>query len=111
MKENVEREKKMVKHMILWKLNENLSPEEQDKIKADMKLHLEALVGKVPGLLHMHIQIDSLASSNADVMLDSTLENAESLQGYATHPEHVYVADHYVRPFTVQRMCLDYEVE
>ena len=33
----------------------------------------------------------------------------EALKGYAKHPEHVAVANGKVRPYTVQRTCLDYE--
>ena len=101
----------MVKHIILWTLNPELSEDEKNKVKAGIKVGLEGLVGIVPGLLEVHVHIDGrLASSNADVMLDSTLESAEALKGYATHPSHVEVANTKVRPFTVQRSCLDFEV-
>lgn len=43
-------------------------------------------------------------------MLDSTLESEEALKGYAVHPEHVAVASTKVRPYTIQRACLDFEV-
>ena len=43
-------------------------------------------------------------------MLDSTLESPEALKGYAVHPAHVAVANGKVRPYTVLRTCLDYEV-
>ena len=56
------------------------------------------------------MQIDSLASSNADVMLYSVFEDEASLKGYAVHPDHVFVADNYVRPFTETRLCLDFEI-
>lgn len=100
----------MVKHVILWKLDERKTNEEKEEIKKNMKLHLEGLVGKVPGLLEMHININPLDTSNADVMLDSTLESEEALKGYSKHPEHVAVADTYVRPYTVERTCMDYEI-
>ena len=100
----------MVKHIILWQLKEDLKGEEKEQVKNNMKAHLEALVGKVPGLISMQIVIDGLESSNADVMLDSTLEDEAALKGYAVHPEHVAAADTYVRPFTAVRTCMDYEV-
>ena len=43
-------------------------------------------------------------------MLDSTLETEEALKAYAKHPAHVAVADTKVRPYTVQRSCLDFEI-
>lgn len=33
-----------------------------------------------------------------------------ALKGYAVHPEHVAVANGKVRPYTVQRSCLDFEI-
>lgn len=101
----------MVKHIILWTLNPELSEEEKATVKAGIKAGLEGLVGKVPGLLDVKVNIDGrLDSSTADVMLDSTLESPEALKGYAKHPEHVAVASTKVRPYTVQRACLDFEI-
>jgi hypothetical protein len=42
-------------------------------------------------------------------MLDSTFESEEALKGYAVHPLHVEVADTYVRPYTKNRSCIDFE--
>lgn len=101
----------MVKHIILWTLNPELSVEEKENVKKEIKAGLEALVGQVPGLVECKVNIDGrLDSSNCDVMLDSTLESAEALKGYAVHPAHVAVADGKVRPYTVQRVCLDFEI-
>ena len=101
----------MVKHIILWTLNPALSDEEKATVKAGIKAGLEGLVGKVPGLLDVKVHVDGrLASSNADVMLDSTLESEAALKAYAVHPEHVAVANGKVRPYTVHRSCLDFEI-
>ena len=99
----------MVKHIILWQLKPELVGEEKEAVMKGIKEGLEGLVGKVPGLVEVHVQIDKLPSSNADVMLDSTLTDAEALKGYAVHPEHVAVADGKVRPYTASRVCIDYE--
>ncbi|MCM1181411.1 MAG: Dabb family protein [Clostridium sp.] len=100
----------MVRHVILWKLKEELSGEDKSKVMKEIKENLEGLVGRVPGLNSVSVIIAPLASSNADLMLDSVLENEEALKGYQTHPEHVAVANTYVRPYTEVRMCIDYEV-
>ncbi len=99
----------MVKHIILWQLKDELSAQEKEQIKAEIKGNLEALVGKIPDLVDIKVQIEGLPSSNADLMLDSTFVDEAALQGYAVHPEHVAVADTFVRPFTKTRVCLDYE--
>ena len=101
----------MVKHIILWKLREELSAEEKKEVKAGIKAGLEGLQGVVPGLQSVHVQIDGiLPSSTADVMLDCTLESAEALKGYSKHPAHVEVANTKVRPYTALRTCLDFEL-
>ena len=98
----------MVKHIILWKLKDEHNNYD---VKQGIKSGLEGLLGKIPGLVEITVQIDSLESSNADVMLYSVFEDEDSLKGYGVHPEHVYVADTYVRPFTQTRLCLDFEIK
>lgn len=99
----------MVKHIILWKLKDELSAEQKESVKQGIKAGLEGLRGVVPGLVDIRVRTNGLPSSNADVMLDSTLADAEALKGYAVHPAHVEVANTKVRPFTQVRMCLDFE--
>ena len=101
----------MIKHVILWKLREDLSDAEKAAVKAAIKEGLEGLAGQIPGLLDIQVNIDALPSSaNADLMLDTTFESAEALKGYSTHPAHVAVANSKVRPYYKNRVCLDYEV-
>ena len=100
----------MVKHVILWTLKDEFDADEKERIKAGIKEGLESLAGKIPGLLESHVNTNGLASSTADLMLDSTFESAQALKGYSTHPEHVAVADSKVRPYTATRACLDYEI-
>ena len=99
----------LVKHIILWTLKEY--PEnEKNQIKENIKKGLEGLYGKIDGLADIKVYTEALISSNADLMLDSTFENEDALKSYAVHPEHVYVADTFVRPYTVNRSCLDFEI-
>ena len=100
----------MVKHIILWQLKDELSDSEKISVKNEIKEGLEGLKGKIPGLIDIKVNIEGLGSSNADLMLDSSFEDEESLKGYAVHPSHVAVADGKVRPFTKSRVCMDYEV-
>ncbi len=98
----------MVKHIILWKLKEELA--DRESVIAGIKTGLEGLLGNIPGLVDIHVISGGLESSNADVMLDSTFVDAASLKGYSVHPKHVQVAHTMVHPFTATRLCLDFEI-
>lgn len=99
----------MVKHIILWTLKD-YSEEEKINIKKGIKENLEGLKGKIDGLCDIKVYTNGLASSNADLMLDSSFKDEASLKAYAVHPDHVYVADTFVRPYTATRSCLDFEI-
>lgn len=100
----------MVKHVILWTLKEEYSDAQKAEIKAGIKEGLEGLKDRIPGLLEIKVNTEPLASSNCDLMLDSSFESEDALKTYATHPEHVAVANGKVRPHTASRVCMDYEV-
>lgn len=100
----------MVKHIILWTLKDEYSIERKNEIKKGIKAGLEGLSGRIPGLVDIKVNTDGLASSNADLMLDSTFTDEQALKAYAVHPEHVSVADEKVRPYTAVRSCLDFVV-
>ena len=101
----------MVKHVILWNLKDEYDEAQKAQIKKGIKEGLEGLKGKVPGLLEIRVYTEGLASSNGDLMLDSTLTDEAALKGYAVHPDHVAVADGKVRPFVKQRSCFDMVID
>ena len=100
----------MVKHVILWKLKEELTDTEKEEVKKGIKEGLEGLAGKIPGMVEVKVNINGLPTSTVDVMLDTTFTDADALKAYSTNPLHVAVVDGKVRPYTAVRSCLDYEV-
>ena len=97
----------MVKHIILWQIKDG---EDKDTVRKNAKAALEGLMGKIDGLISIKVNTVGLDSSNADMMLDTTFESESALKGYSKNPNHVKVADTYVRPFNVKRLCFDYEI-
>lgn len=96
----------MVEHVIIWTLKEEYNTKE---VKENMKKAIERLLGVVPGIVEIRLEINPMETSNADVMLYSVLESKDALKNYATHPEHVKVADDFVRPFVKAKACFDCE--
>ncbi len=100
----------MVKHVIIWKLREELGDAERAEVKKNAKAALEALNGKIDGLLDIKVICDFLPSSNGDMMLDTSFTDDAALKAYQVHPDHVAAANAFVRPFTHTRLCCDFEV-
>ena len=100
----------MVKHVILWQFKDELGENEKAQLALEIREQLEALRGVIPGLLKIRVQTEKLESSNADFMLDCTLEDEAALKAYAVHPEHVAVAKRLILPNIKTRVCIDYEL-
>ncbi len=98
----------MVKHIILWKLKDELTAEEKAAAKLEAKRRLEGLNGRIDGLVSLRVVIDTLPSSNADMMLDSVFSDEKALDGYQKNPIHLEAAG-YVRSVVGTRLCLDFE--
>ncbi|KWR90699.1 stress responsive protein [Cupriavidus sp. IDO] len=78
----------MVKHIVMWNLRGDTEGEKRDAI-ARLKSAFEGLHGRIPGLLHLEIGVDSSRVDYAcDVVLYSEFESHSALQTYASHPEH-----------------------
>ena len=99
----------MVHHIVMWKFKPEIAEAQKPELKKAMRENLEALVGKVPGLVTVKFVEEPIPSSTHDVALVTTLEKAEDIAVYGSHPAHVAVADTYVRPYVTERACLDYE--
>lgn len=99
----------MTRHIILWNIKKEIAGAAREDAKAAMKRELEALMGKIEGLLEMEVVIDNLPTGNADVMLKSAFVNAQALADYIVHPEHKRVGQNFVKPMVINRMCIDYE--
>ncbi len=100
----------MVKHIILWQLKDELSDQQKNQIRSEIKKGLEDLAGRIDGLVEIHVQDKCLPSSNADLMLECTLSDQKALEAYAVNPLHVRVKDSLIAPNVKSRVCIDYEV-
>ena len=100
----------MLKHIILWKLKQDIPACEIESVKAEAKRGLESLNGMIPGLLSLVVETEGLPSSTADMMLDSEFTDKESYESYRVNPLHQAAAG-YVRSVVETRLCLDYYAE
>lgn len=100
----------MVKHIVLWRLK----PEAHGRPAADnaraIKEQLEALRGRIPGLLRLEVGIDfSREETSSDVVLVSEFESRAALDAYQVHPAHEAVKG-FILEARSERRLVDYEI-
>lgn len=99
----------MIKHIIIWSFKDGMTAEEKAFASNKIKTELEALNGKIDGLIDIKVKTEHLASSTGDLLLDSSFESEEALIGYQQNPEHLKAAA-YVRSVVGVRRSFDYEI-
>jgi hypothetical protein len=99
----------MVKHIVMWRLKDRAEGSDRAANARRIKAELEALRGRIPGLLALEVGLDIERSAAAfDVVLYSEFESLEALSGYQAHPEHAKVAD-FIGRVRSERVLVDYE--
>ncbi|WP_165020324.1 Dabb family protein [Dysgonomonas sp. ZJ279] len=99
----------MVKHIVFWKLKEEGHGNNKETNALLIKEKLEALSGKIDGLLKIEVGIDFLGGANYDVALYSELATKESLDTYQNHPLHQAVLP-FVKEAVADRKAVDFEI-
>ncbi|MFC4520785.1 Dabb family protein [Cupriavidus pinatubonensis] len=81
----------VVKHIVMWNLRGQTEHERRDAI-AQLKAAFESLRGRIPGMRHLEVGVDSSRVDYAcDVVLYTEFESHHALQAYSDHPEHLRV--------------------
>ncbi len=100
----------MIRHIVIWKLKENANGNTKMQNAALIKSRLEALAGKIPGILKMEVGFDiSGTEESGDIVLYSEFESKEALNNYQEHPEHKAVMP-FVKEARSERRLVDYQV-
>lgn len=93
----------------MWKLKDEAHGNDKATNAKLIKEKLEALAGKIEGLLKIEVGIDILGGGNFDVVLYSELSKKEDLEIYQNHPLHQAVLP-FVREAVIDRKAVDFEV-
>ena len=98
----------MVRHIVLWRLQESANGRSKAENAAEVKRLLEDLNGKIPGMIKLEVGFDfSRTSESSDMLLYSEFESRAALDAYQTHPLHEAV-----KPFVMaarsERRLVDY---
>ena len=99
----------MIKHIVFWKLKDEAHGNDKRTNALLIKEKLEALSGKIDGLIKIEVGLDVLGGANYDVALYSELTSKEALEIYQSHPLHQATLP-FIREAVEDRKAVDYEV-
>ena len=100
----------MLRHIVLFKLKP--FDNEEDKLRQLnlIKSELEALQELIPVINFMRVYINENPAEDFDFMLETEVASIEDLPKYAEHPEHIRVANQYIKPYAEKRACVDFTI-
>ena len=99
----------MVKHIVLFKLKENLSKEVKEKAMNDFKKAIEALPATISFIRKIEVGLNCNPDEKWDIALYSEFDSLEDVKAYAVHPNHVAAAK-ILADVKEDRSCVDYVV-
>ena len=99
----------MVKHIVLFKLKETLSPAEKADIMNRSKAAIEALPATIPFIRDIHVGLNENPAEVWDICLDSSFDTLDDVKAYAIHPAHVAAAG-ILKDAKENRACVDYTI-
>ncbi len=100
----------MIKHIVMWNFADEAEGDDKATNLAKVQQDLVALRGLVPGMGAFEIAIGADPLEHTyDMVLYSEFDSVEALHAYATHPEHVAVAQ-FIGKVRTARACMDFEV-
>jgi len=100
----------MIKHIVLWRLKDTAHGNDKATNARLIKEQLEALRGRIPGLLRLEVGCDFIhADTSSDLALYSEMESRAALEAYQAHPLHKAVGS-FIKEACSERRAVDYEV-
>lgn len=101
----------MVRHIVMWKLDENLTNAAKDKYADLITNTIKELSEKVDQIKNVKVTRNGLKSdhTNYDLIMESEFDSYDDLTAYQHHPEYQKAVG-IVRPRTEKRAAIDLEV-
>ncbi len=100
----------MIKHVVMWKFNEQAEGKSREENMSLIKERLTALKPNIPQLLSMEIGKDmGVGRDTYDMVLITTFKDIDALELYQQHPEHKKVSE-YVAKVRKARSCVDFQI-
>ena len=100
----------MVKHIVIFRLQDDIEPARKAEIMNQFKSGILALPAVIPTIRQIGVGFNINAGEASDICLESTFDTLDDVKAYGVNPHHVAVASA-LKPYVAARSCADYEVE
>ena len=99
----------MVKHIVLFKLKDEVPEAEKLEAMNNFKKAIEALPAKIAVIRKVEVGLNINPGETWSIALYSEFDSLDDVKFYATHPDHV-AAGKLLAAVKESRACVDYEV-
>ncbi|MCI8638313.1 MAG: Dabb family protein [Coprococcus sp.] len=99
----------MIKHIVLWKINKDGTPEDRQKTLEEFHAKMEYLKTIIPEIKEARVALSYNGGDAFHLCIDSVFESDEALQAYINHPEHLKVRA-WLNTVAYDKTAFDYEM-
>ena len=99
----------MVKHIVVFKLKDELIDEKKMEVAMIFKQAIEALPEKIDFIRDIHVGINMNPNEKWEICLESTFDSLADVKAYSVHPEHIKAAQT-IKEYKADRACCDFEM-
>ena len=99
----------MVKHIVLFKLKDEVPETDKLVVMNKFKEAIEALPAKISVIRKIEVGLNKNPGESWHIALYSEFDNLDDVKFYATHPDHV-AAGKIIAEAKESRSCVDYEI-
>ena len=99
----------MVKHIVLFKLKDEVPETDKLVVMNKFKEEIEALPAKISVIRKIEVGLNMNPGESWHIALYSEFDNLDDVKFYATHPDHV-AAGKIIAEAKESRSCVDYEI-
>ena len=99
----------MVKHIVLFKLKDEVPETDTLVVMNKFKEAIEALPAKISVIRKIEVGLNMNPGESWHIALYSEFDNLNDVKFYATHPDHV-AAGKIIAEAKESRSCVDYEI-
>ncbi|MBR1386977.1 MAG: Dabb family protein [Alloprevotella sp.] len=94
------------RHIVQFKLDSSLSPEEIETVYRAFKAKIEALPAHIPTIQRIEVSLNLNPKESWHVCLFSEFASLEEINDYSIHPLHLEAVKE-IKPYLAERSCTD----